>query len=80
MYYEDIWESAGIAQSFLTSTLGAREWLPSRRGHFNFRDICPDIHWIGGWVDPRVGLNAVEKRTIFHAGNRTRVVQPEARR
>jgi hypothetical protein len=22
------------------------------------------IHWIGGWVGPRAGLNAVEKRKI----------------
>jgi hypothetical protein len=23
-------------------------------------------HWIGGWVGPRVGLDAVEKRKIVH--------------
>jgi hypothetical protein len=22
------------------------------------------IHWIGGWVDPRAGLNDVKKRRI----------------
>jgi hypothetical protein len=26
----------------------------------------PSTHWIGGWVDPRVGLDAVEKRKILH--------------
>jgi hypothetical protein len=25
-----------------------------------------DTHWIGGWVDPRVGMNSVEKRRIMH--------------
>jgi hypothetical protein len=36
------------------------------------------IHWIGGWVGPRAGLDAVaELRKIFSApfGNRTPVVQ-----
>jgi hypothetical protein len=23
---------------------------------------APGTHWIGGWVDPRAGLDAVEKR------------------
>jgi hypothetical protein len=26
----------------------------------------PGTYCLGGWVDPRVGLNAVEKRKIFH--------------
>jgi hypothetical protein len=26
--------------------------------------LAPGTHWIGGWVGPRVGLNAVEKRKI----------------
>jgi len=27
-------------------------------------DIPPDTYWIGGWVAPRTGLNAVVKRKI----------------
>jgi hypothetical protein len=33
----------------------------------------PGIHWIGGWVGPGVGLDAVERKKIpAPAGNRTR--------
>jgi hypothetical protein len=28
------------------------------------RDKAPGTHWIGGWVGPRAGLNAVVKRKI----------------
>jgi hypothetical protein len=27
---------------------------------------APGTHWIGGWVGPSVGLDAVEKRKILH--------------
>jgi hypothetical protein len=33
------------------------EDLTSHPGGFN-----PGTHWIGGWVGPQVGLNAMEKR------------------
>jgi hypothetical protein len=26
---------------------------------------APGTHWIGGWVDPRAGLDDVEKRKFF---------------
>jgi hypothetical protein len=26
----------------------------------------PGIHWIGGWVGPRAGLDATEKREALH--------------
>jgi hypothetical protein len=29
------------------------------------RKYPPVTHWIGGWVDPRVGLDAVEKRKLL---------------
>jgi hypothetical protein len=28
--------------------------------------LTPGIHWIGGWVGPRAGLNIMEKRKICH--------------
>jgi hypothetical protein len=28
------------------------------------REGAPGTHWIGGWVDPRAGLDAVAKRKI----------------
>jgi hypothetical protein len=31
---------------------------------FNPREITRGTHFMGGWVDPRVGLDAVEKRKI----------------
>jgi len=39
----------------------------------------PSVNLIGGWVDPRAGLEAVAKRkipTISTAGNPMSVVQP----
>jgi hypothetical protein len=41
---------------FLTSALAGGEWPASRPGRF-----IPNIHWIGGWVDPRAGLDDLEK-------------------
>jgi hypothetical protein len=38
-----------------------------------------DAHWIGGWVDPKSNLDAVEYKTFFaSASNRTPAVQPVA--
>jgi hypothetical protein len=30
------------------------------------RENSPGTHWIGGWVSPRDGLDAAEKRKILH--------------
>jgi hypothetical protein len=45
---------------FLTSALAGGKWSASRPSLFN-----PGIHWIGGWVGPRAGLDDVEKRKSF---------------
>jgi hypothetical protein len=50
---------------FLTSALDGREWSASRPGRFTPWVIAPDTHWIGGWVDPRAGLDNVEKRKFL---------------
>jgi hypothetical protein len=42
--------------SFLTSALAGGEWSTTRPGRFT-----PSTHWIGDWVDPRAGLDDVEK-------------------
>jgi ABC-type taurine transport system ATPase subunit len=43
---------------------------------FTPRQLYPGIHWIGGWVNPRAGMDAVAKRRISApVGNRTLVVQ-----
>jgi hypothetical protein len=50
---------------FLTSALVGDEWSASRNGHFTPGEIVPGTHWIGGWVDPRVGLDDFEKRKFL---------------
>jgi hypothetical protein len=62
---------------FLTLALVGGEWSGSLPGRFT-----PGTHWIGGWVDPRAGLDDVEKITD-PTGTRTptfSVVQPVASR
>jgi hypothetical protein len=49
-------------QVFLTSALVGGEWSASRFGRITPRERAPGTHRIGGWVDPRTGLEAVEKR------------------
>jgi hypothetical protein len=45
---------------FLTSALAGGEWSDSRPCRFT-----PGTHFIGGWVDPRSGLDNMEKRTLL---------------
>jgi hypothetical protein len=47
---------------FLTSALVGGEWLASRPGRVTPGKTAPGTHWIGGWVDPRAGLDDVGKR------------------
>jgi hypothetical protein len=61
----------------LTSALDGGEWSVSRPGRFTPREGAPGTHWIGGWVGPKAGLEAVIKRInpiIAPAGNWTPVV------
>jgi hypothetical protein len=52
------------------------EWLASRPGDFTPGERARGIHWIGGLVGPRTGLDEVTKRKIpSAAGNMTPVVQ-----
>jgi hypothetical protein len=50
--------------TLLTSALDGGEWSASRRGRFTPRRRVPGSHWIGGWVGPSAGLDAVVKRKI----------------
>jgi hypothetical protein len=50
---------------FLTSALGAGEWLISYPGHVTPWKRASSTRWIGGWVSPRANLGLVEKRKIF---------------
>jgi hypothetical protein len=49
----------------LTSALAGGEWSPSRPGHFTPWDRAPGMHWIGGWVDHKAGLDNLEKRKFL---------------
>jgi hypothetical protein len=48
----------------LTSAPDRCEWTASRPDRFTSRERTPGTHWIGGWVGPRTGLDAVVKRKI----------------
>jgi hypothetical protein len=74
-------ENGGIATHIFD--LGTRcEWAASRLGRFAPKETAPSTHWIGGWVGPRVVLDAVVKRKIptscRKSNPRTLIVQPIA--
>jgi hypothetical protein len=46
---------------FLTSALGGRECSASRTCRYTPEERAPDIHWIGGCVNLRTGLDDMEK-------------------
>jgi hypothetical protein len=50
---------------FLTSTLAGGEWSASHPGRFTPGERASGTHWIGGWVDPRAGLDDVKKRKLL---------------
>jgi hypothetical protein len=58
--HENVWESGGIAPSFLTSALDGGEWSASSLDLFSRSEIDPGTHWVGDLVGPRAGLDAVE--------------------
>jgi hypothetical protein len=62
--HDDVWGSEGTAPPFLTTASDGGEWSATLTSCFTPREIAPGTHWIGGWVGPRAGLDAVEKRRI----------------
>jgi hypothetical protein len=46
---------------FLTSALVGGERSASRPDRFTPGERPPGTHWIGGWVNPRAGLDNMEK-------------------
>jgi hypothetical protein len=57
------WEVEVQLHAFFTSApLDGGEWLASGTGRFTSRKRAPGTHWIGCWVGPRAGLDAVVKR------------------
>jgi hypothetical protein len=57
------YRSGGTAPPFLTSAVDGGDLSASRPGRFTIEERASCSQWIGDWVDPRVGLDAVEKRT-----------------
>jgi hypothetical protein len=49
---------------FLTSVLAGGEWSASRTGRLTPGETAPGTDWLGGWVDPRAGLEDVEDRKL----------------
>jgi hypothetical protein len=50
---------------FLIWALIRGEWSVSRPSRFTPGERAPGTHWIEGWVDPRVGLDDMEKRQFL---------------
>jgi hypothetical protein len=50
---------------FLTSALAGGEWSASCPCRFIPGERAPGTHCIGGWLDPRAGLDDVEKRKFL---------------
>jgi hypothetical protein len=51
--------------TFLTWVLDGSEWSASHLSHFTTGERAPSTHWIGGWVGPRGGVDALMKRKIL---------------
>jgi hypothetical protein len=50
---------------FLTWVLAGGDSSALRPGRFTPGERIPGTHWIGGWVDPRAGLDNLEKRKFL---------------
>jgi hypothetical protein len=68
---------------FFTSALVVGEWSASRLCRFTPRERAPGTHWIEGRVDPRAGMDDMEKRKFLpyrDSNSDPLVVQPVASR
>jgi hypothetical protein len=62
------WKRMGsgcIDPHFLDLGTSWRWAVNSRPGRFTPRERAPGVHWIGGWLDPRAGVDDVEKRKFL---------------
>jgi hypothetical protein len=53
-----------VQMYILASSLVGGEWPASRPCRFTAKQ-SPGTHWIKGWVDPKTGLDDVEKRKFL---------------
>jgi hypothetical protein len=49
-----------ISVFFISAIVGG-EWSASCTGRFTPEERALYTHWIGGWVDPRAGLDDMKK-------------------
>jgi hypothetical protein len=54
-----------MARPFLTSELDRVEWSATRSCRFTPGEKFAGTHWIGGWVDPRAGVDAVKRSILY---------------
>jgi hypothetical protein len=62
--HDGVLGNGGISTNYLTSALDGGELSASRRGSFTPKERAHGTHWIGGWVGPRAGLDAVVNSKI----------------
>jgi hypothetical protein len=66
------WGVEVYLHAFLSSALDGGEWSAPLPVRFTPSERAPGNHWIGGWVGPRAGLDAVvRKKFPVPAGTRT---------
>jgi hypothetical protein len=73
--------SIGITPPYVLDLCTRWRWVVS----FTIRPLnsgerAPGTHWLGGWINSSACLDDVENRKSYPFGNRTRAVQPVARR
>jgi hypothetical protein len=56
---------------FFTAALAEGEWSALRPDRFTLGERAHGTHWIRGWMDPRAGLDDVEKRQFLPTVTRT---------
>jgi hypothetical protein len=61
LHHEGVWGSGCIDPHFLDLGTNCSEWSASRPGRFTPGERAPDTHW----VDPRSGLDNVEKKKFL---------------
>jgi hypothetical protein len=60
------WGSGCIIHIFLTSALVEGEWSASRPYRFTPGERAPSTHWLGGWVEPRAGMDDAGKKKFLN--------------
>jgi hypothetical protein len=65
LFNEDTWRERRLSSTILDLCSIRRRVVSFRPRPLYHRGKSPRTHWVGGWVRPRVDLDAVEYRKIF---------------